>query len=610
MLTAGGANELAHTFRHVFSFHGTHLDMTLMYFVKLLRQFYTEMNGQVKSQQKRFKIVKRNSVVLEDIITKLTSSYSDSQELGIEKATTNGLLSDAAKKSVRNFDLRNKMKEGVHEARFDTGLLVPPLGAFRGPVLGMTGGGDSSSAFRIDFNEGMMDDDPELRAEFIRKRELEIEGRVDKILAIIEDKDFSEMYDSVGEDPLVILALNRRIHEEMSQDWSEKINDINKFMKDSQHVKNRLETNDSGVIKNTLHQVSTSLKQSGFKTAELEKKLAKEPAPDDQEMETSLFDLQNNMVKVMEAKTKAVIIKFVHDFDAFRRDMTEPKSMMTDMTAELIDSLEVNIRESVTGTLRAEYDRELRVSKDGFEKYQKLCSQLTAKNEKLTDEFESLASQAVNYKNNYEHLRQQGLDSEQKAKRLLKSLEFKVDEAWDDLEKSKKETQVLKDQLGVYCEKFGDLSKGENQKNDLLIIYRALNNHHNSVINKLEEFQASSNLRLFQEYELSKVKTLKWKKKVILLKQELQTFRESISRLASDPESDLAPLKSNLGVLDKDQWAPLLTGPQPPTFQPLDFLKILSPEISNFKNTLSDARVNIENVTNGDSSLSPKLSPP
>jgi hypothetical protein len=126
MLTAGGANELAHTFRHVFSFHGTHLDMTLMYFIKLLRQFYTEMNSQVKSQQKRFKIVKRNSVVLEDIITKLTSSYSDSKELGIEKATTNGLLSNAAKKSVRNFALRSKMKEGAHEARHDRGLLVPP----------------------------------------------------------------------------------------------------------------------------------------------------------------------------------------------------------------------------------------------------------------------------------------------------------------------------------------------------------------------------------------------------------------------------------------------------------------------------------------------------
>lgn len=293
-------------------------------------------------------------------------------------------------------------------------------------------------------------------------------------------------------------------------------------------------------------------------------------------MEKSLFDLQKNMVKVMEAKTKAVIIKFVHDFDAFRRDMTEPKSMMTDMTAELIDSLEVNIRESVTGTLRAEYEREFRVCKDGFEKYQKLCSQLTEKNEQLNHEFGSLASQAVNYKNNYEHLRQQGLDSEQKAKRLLKSLEFKVDEAWDDLEKSKKETQGLKDQLGVYREKFGDLSKAETQKNDLLIIYRALNNHHNSVINKLEEFQASSNNRLFQEYELSKVKTLKWKKKVILLKQELQTFRESISRPASDPESELASLKSNLGVLGKDQWTPLLPDPQP-KFQPLDFLKILSP---------------------------------
>lgn len=273
-------------------------------------------------------------------------------------------------------------------------------------------------------------------------------------------------------------------------------------MMDSQRVKNRLEKNESNMVKATLNQVSTSLQNSKFKTAEFQKSLAKEPLPDDQHMETSLFNLQKNMAKIMEAKTKDVIIKFVHDFEEFRRDMTEPKSMMTDMTAELIDSLEVNIRESVTSTLRAEYDRALRVSKDGFEKYQKLCSQLTAKNEELTDEAGSLASQAETYKKNYEHSRRQGLEAEEKAKRLLKSLEYKVDEAWEDLEKSKKEMQGLKEQLGVYREKFGDLSKVQNQKNDLLIIYKELNNHHNLVIKKFEEFQASSNIRLFQEHEL------------------------------------------------------------------------------------------------------------
>lgn len=150
----------------------------------------------------------------------MTSSHSDSKERGIEQAGRNELLSDTAKKSVRNFGVRSKMNQGLDEARLSTGLLAPPQGAFGGPVVGVRANTDPSSRFRIDFDEGMLDDDPELRAEFIRKRELEIEGRVDEILRIIEDKEFLEMYDCENEDPLVILALNRRIHDEMSRDWS------------------------------------------------------------------------------------------------------------------------------------------------------------------------------------------------------------------------------------------------------------------------------------------------------------------------------------------------------------------------------------------------------
>jgi hypothetical protein len=112
MLKSSGCNEFSTTIRNLFNCFNIHYECFNKFTAEYLRDYYKDLNKQIQDAKSRGMAAQRNAKILEDLVTKLTSSEAHQYELGLAKAASTTILGPNARKSVQNFATRNSLSLG------------------------------------------------------------------------------------------------------------------------------------------------------------------------------------------------------------------------------------------------------------------------------------------------------------------------------------------------------------------------------------------------------------------------------------------------------------------------------------------------------------------
>jgi hypothetical protein len=85
----------------------------------------------------------------------------------------------------------------------------------------------------IDFDSEPFEENEMLRAEAQDRKDKEVKERVDKLIFLMDDPEFLAKFDGLNEDPFVLIALNRRVNEEMARDQASNLFNVTNFLKNN-----------------------------------------------------------------------------------------------------------------------------------------------------------------------------------------------------------------------------------------------------------------------------------------------------------------------------------------------------------------------------------------
>ena len=207
MLKSSGCSEFSTTIRNLFNCFNIHYECFNKFTAEYLRDYYKDLNKQIKDAKSRGMQAQSNAKILEDLVTKLTSSEVHQYELGLAKAASTTILGPSARKSVQNFASRNSLSMGSKGRNTNTLKRDGPntSSSKRAPVSRFQNSPQKSQkltksytdlpqdrkvdpgyipeAYRVDLGDELMVKDAETkRIEWMKAREKEIKARVKQII--------------------------------------------------------------------------------------------------------------------------------------------------------------------------------------------------------------------------------------------------------------------------------------------------------------------------------------------------------------------------------------------------------------------------------------------
>ena len=287
----------------------------------------------------------------------------------------------------------------------------------------------------IDFDKQIFLEDEELRQAHMKQREREIDRRTEKILALIDDPDFSEKYDGADEDPLVIVELGKRIHDEMVSDWGQNILTLGKFLGDSKTC----EVSDAGVNRTgaCLRELYTQMLNAKIPDKEVSR-LQNRPGvrtavdvreTEEAQMELSMGSIEQGIQGVLVGKSREIMLTSMQRYKQIQKDLGERKGCQTELGCAELDNWEVEIMGKVRGELAVEHKKEITKVKDAMVDVRVALNMSQTELEEKRIEMSSLEGHVADLRDEMDRSCKMQTLKMQNLKNSLREAEFKLSEA-------------------------------------------------------------------------------------------------------------------------------------------------------------------------------------
>jgi hypothetical protein len=212
---------------------------TMGFLIENFRKVYGELDKGIREGVKREKGYRRNSGLLEQVVKDICSDVGWETEKGVLGARKVKGLGEGVRESIRDFGervsvMRDRQAEGNGgkkngwEMRQQQKQKIKEFGG-----IGV-----------IDFDSEPFEENEMLRAEAQDRKDKEVKERVDELIFLMDDPEFLAKFDGLNEDPFVLIALNRRVNEEMGRDQASNLFNLTNFLKNNNSLSLVGETRD------------------------------------------------------------------------------------------------------------------------------------------------------------------------------------------------------------------------------------------------------------------------------------------------------------------------------------------------------------------------------
>jgi hypothetical protein len=321
------------------------------------------MANETESYKKRARVHKRNSNVLGDILTKITSQDTREYEFGILKAERINYLDERAKKSIRNFNVRrsDSMTGGAKKSEPKTsagqgkaeikiiGSGQPKLSPYQQQTYQM----EREGVRKQDFEASMYAENKDMALDRDATREKAVQSKVDKLMSMIDDEEFCDKYDPSNEDPLVIVALNRQINDEMITNIRASKSELNKFLKKG------FKTDEprSRDLMTQLTDIKRSMDQMRFDSIQ---NFSPPALPINQrDLDNKLETFNRGIYQSIEKHLKNIILIGINKLAAIKASNQRESGCMSDLTNEALENLEQVLTQKIGDEIRESVQAEV-----------------------------------------------------------------------------------------------------------------------------------------------------------------------------------------------------------------------------------------------------------
>lgn len=355
-LKAGGMPEMATTIRNIFSLMGYQWDAFAKIMIEKVRHIYLEMANETETCKKRARVHKKNSIVLGDILTKITSQDTREYEFGVLKADRIDYLDERAKKSIRNFNVRrsDSMTGGPKKSKpkFTGGqgkAEVKIIGSGQptlSPYQHYTSQMEREGVRKQDFEAYMYAENKDMALDRDATREKAVQSKVAKLLSIIDDEEFFDKYDPSNEDPLVIVALNRQINDEMITSIRASKSELDKFLQKGF----KTDEPPSLDLMTQLTDIKRSMDQVRFDG--IQNFSPPTLSINQRDLDQILETINRGIYSSIEKHLKNIVLTGINKLAAIKASNQRESGCMSDLTSEAMENLEQALTQKIGDEIR------------------------------------------------------------------------------------------------------------------------------------------------------------------------------------------------------------------------------------------------------------------
>ena len=486
-----GLRKIAASTRLLFASFSFQIDTMLKVFIKSVKSVYSEMNSENQLKEKKVMLLRKNSEILEELLIKLTMENPIDIRKSVLKVSQLEDINDKTKNVIMEYNKKISLEDEVTEeklkeikSRYKYISRDAPTELPEGVTL-------------MDYEESMHEENEKLKADFERKRDAKINNRVNEILDMLEEnmEDFQKNYDGKDEDPLVIQALNRRINEDLANDFTHSLKNINRFMSKSKNSQQGGDEREKA--SDTIKDVERNMRMASFSNNEIEKKLHK--AEGNQVSDTDIKDSMNHMeegiIEILDHKTKQIALISMQKYEEVKKSMLTNKDIQTDITSEELDNLVEkaiketeeqckNIHKVEIGNVKVqvnEYKTKLKVSQKSLESTEQENINQRQKIDKFEFQLREQKEKAIAV----------GLRADNTKKECeleLEKMNKKINQVNTEKKVLQEKQDKLQSRLGKNADNESEIELLQQKKTSLKSIYNSLINSYQRVIRKVENF--------------------------------------------------------------------------------------------------------------------------
>lgn len=554
MLSLASVDEMSQTVRTLYGVFTHQWDNLVTFFIKKLSKIYGETNKKLLANKTRQAQLRRNTTILEDVVSKVIKGNKEDGEINCQRVDQLEFLQESTKKSLKTFATT---KNDIHGDR----------------RKGRKSGEKVRNQGDIDFDQAMMDDDEILREESKKQKEHEMTVKVNKILAQMDDKEFFEKYDPEDEDPLTLLTLNERIHDDMATELRTNINSMNKYLMNS----NSLNLNMENMVGPKLLEVNQNLQANRMKYDMGEKIGPGEGDITDEKMDKLINDIQKSMLNLLERKTKQILASVLNKHELIKQGMFESKGDMTELTSEMINTIEAECKKEYENDVKVVFEEEAKLLKDKISDIKVENNVLKSNIKELEDGKVKFISKIEGQKSQLNEQKSQMLLLDNSKAKDIKGKENEVSSANNRIAYLENELFRVKKELSNSINNQeadkGTVSLQQKFSQNIQDAYRLQSDHYQEAVKQMNAFEEAANIQSNIAYN-SMIKIQKVKTKNRMLKAELDYYRNP---------------QDNKSVLNKiDFKVRLEKGAKP---KQLSFASYILPTFTEYQNNIKSLKL-------------------
>ena len=572
ILSSSNIDEFSKTMRIIFAHFTYQWEEMVKFFTKTLKQTYIDTTAEIMTNVNKTRQFKRNSMKLEDIVNSVISTdCSNVVDTDHAMKTLSKLnIKDDTKRNIENFAKRISIAGGAQ-------ALMNRNKGGRRPIMKNSPPKLVRNQNDQDFEKAMLDEDEGLRAQIVGARESEIKEKVDKILALMDDKDFFDKYDPTNEDPLVVIALNTVVHDDMIKDAKSNIDQLNKYLSNCQV---NLEDTGNSDLLGQLQMLSKTMHSNRLKPEDLNNHTSQIDENDEltqEDVDHTIMSVKTNVQNMLQNKTRDLVLTTQHKYDSVKRQLNISVGVSTDQTSKSIHDLEATVTVSVQKKLAALYDEEIRIQKDRNINLKVENSELNSKYTTQDTFVKDMEQKYNDSKLELDGVKRQLAQSDISHKQQIRDANFELDRAEQKVKRQQADLSKMESNKGAQSS-----TKNSKEKETILDettkdIFKCFSHHYKTVIGKISEFVNTSNSRMKEAMGL-KFKIIKLKKKIDILKELLKDAGEQAPNAIEVQK--LNRKGSIISNINTKKWG------DAGNFEPLSFAGIQNDEVRNFKTSL------------------------
>ena len=523
-LMQSGASEFASTIRNIFSLLDTQWDTTVSYVTKSQIHSFNNESANTDNVKPRLSLVTKNPERLTEALGKLNPALRDLIDrikITDEKEETSPKIkfnkNEMYKKSEYDTFIEKQEEKKIEEAKMS-----------------------------------IINDDEELRQEWIKQKTRAVDDRVAEILQQVDKGDNLANLNQKDEDTLTLMALNRKIYENISSEWQDKIYDINRYFKRQNKLEEVLEEKSESTYigcGTVLSKLQKDLKTHKFDQEKLVASFDDSEKMDDKKMIDFLERVEGNMIKVLGNKTRETILMAIQKYLEYKRNIRVHQNNMTTETSDSQDKVAEEIKRMVEKELREEYDKEIRMLNREIEGHKSNIKDLSTNLKQTQEGNVRLEKTVESQRKLINKLNEEIITKTEMYEEKIKNLELSISNLTKENETLQSTITRMENEAELLQIKADLCDKFEAENAQLKNIYNILNGHYTSLINSFTDFHDQINRKIQEQLILSNLKALKWKKKTKLVQHEMLFWKKNFGKQYDEHGLQTEQLYSSLSNL-------------------------------------------------------------